>query len=557
MARSSRRSWPILVPMLAILAAACGGTTPVTSGSPGTTTPAATPATPSVATDDASAPPSGTLTGDPIAVDTSGGDYRIPAAEQENAVRAGGRLQATMTDALGPDAAILAAALDQQASDQLWAVVDDATTAGVSSGPTTILASVRLPRSEARAASVPPPGMALLGPWITALMLVDQRLGQAAYTDTSHKAESVALGANKGTVTTDTTVSATPSGSRLVVDVVIRTKGEASDADGRLIFRIDGNGHARIEIEACPDPGGVAPVNLEFSASELYFVSGGGNRIGLSWQDENKGDGQIFANDAADIDHLVLSMATEHAVKGGTKAAGAGQSTLTDASISTNTPPVSIDAAGHSSDVETTYVGHGTTMRAINEQLRDAGAFISGSMWIAAGSARKFWQSGKCVEVVVDPNGGDVGAGSTTKVTAKVRQRFENAELDKPVEATMTGVKSIEPAGSKVPSPASFTYTAGAQPEDAGIVTFKSVSNRGIGETTSTFTVGGKELDVTIDGRSTTSALGVSYRTTVKVSKLRLARQPDGSYQGSAPATTSIQLLATSHAHRRSRRRGR
>jgi hypothetical protein len=136
-----------------------------------------------------------------------------------------------------------------------------------------------------------------------------------------------------------------------------------------------------------------------------------------------------------------------------------------------------------------------------------------------------------------------VGADSTTKVSAKVRHRFENTELDKPVEATMTGVKSIEPAGSKVPSPASFTYTAGPKPEDAGIVTFKSVSNRGIGETTATFTVGGKELAVSIDGKSTTSAFGVSYRTAVKVNGLRLARQPDGSYLGSAPATTSIQLL--------------
>ena len=139
---------------------------------------------------------------------------------------------------------------------------------------------------------------------------------------------------------------------------------------------------------------------------------------------------------------------------------------------------------------------------------------------------------------MVDPNGGDVGAGSTTKVTAKVRHRFENTELDKPVEATMTGVKSIEPAGSKVPSPASFTYTAGSKPEDAGVVTFRSVSNRGIGETTATFTVGGKELEVSIDGTSTTSALGVSYRTTVKVAKLRLVRQPDGSSLGKAPATT-------------------
>jgi hypothetical protein len=76
-------------------------------------------------------------------------------------------------------------------------------------------------------------------------------------------------------------------------------------------------------------------------------------------------------------------------------------------------------------------------------------------------------------------------------VTAKVRQRFEGAELDKPVEASLSGVKLIEPAGQKVPAPATFIYTAGSKDGDKGEVSFKSVSNRGIGETKVTFTVGG------------------------------------------------------------------
>ena len=94
-----------------------------------------------------------------------------------------------------------------------------------------------------------------------------------------------------------------------------------------------------------------------------------------------------------------------------------------------------------------------------------------------------------------------------------------------------------------MPSPADFTFTAGSQPGDAGIVTFKSVSNRGIGETTATWTVADKQLEVSIAGTSTTSAFGVAYRTTVKVTNLRLARQADGSYLGSAPTTTTIKLL--------------
>ena len=208
------------------------------------------------------------------------------------------------------------------------ALVDGAAAASVSHGPTAILASVRTPRSDPRAASIPPPGMSFLGPWITALALVDLQLGKAAYTKTDHKEESVALGANKGTVTTDTTASATPSGSRLIVDVVTKTKGEASDENGRLIFRIDGNGHAHIEIEACPDAAVSPRSTWSSTASELYFISGDGVGSGLSWQDEDKGNGQIFANDAADIDHLASTWRPIMRSRAGRRPRGAGQSTL-------------------------------------------------------------------------------------------------------------------------------------------------------------------------------------------------------------------------------------
>ena len=480
----------------------------MTSGPPAASTSAATPVPASQAGDGAPAPPSGALTGDPITLDTAA-DYRILGAEQENADRARGRVSATMAEDLGPDATAVAAAMDQQESDGLWALVDGATTASLSPARAMTLASVRLPRPGPRAVSIPPPGMSFLGPWITSLMLVESSLEKGtAYNKSTHDEEPVESGANKGTITTDSTVSVTPSGSQLTVDVVTKTKGELSDESGRLIFRIDGNGHAHIEVQACPDASGVATVRVEFSASELYFISGGGDRAGNSWQDDDKGDGQIFSNDEAALDHTVLGMATDHANKGGSKAAGAGQSTLSDETISTTTTGVTLDAAGHGSGGESSYTGHGTTMDAVKGSLHDAGTFVGGAMLVTAKAAEKFWRSGKCIDVAVDPKGGDVGANSATTVTAKVRQHFENVELDKPVAATMSGIKSIEPSGKKVPSPATFTYTAGAKPKDAGIVTFKSVSNRGIGETTVTFTVGGAwkveghdHAGTTIDGQ--------------------------------------------------------
>ena len=77
-----------------------------------------------------------------------------------------------------------------------------------------------------------------------------------------------------------------------------------------------------------------------------------------------------------------------------------------------------------------------------------AGAHILGS------AAEKFWRDGKCIEVIVAPAGGDVDANSTTEVTVKVKHRIEGNEINKPVEATLNGVKTIDPAGVKQPAPA-------------------------------------------------------------------------------------------------------
>jgi hypothetical protein len=104
-------------------------------------------------------------------------------------------------------------------------------------------------------------------------------------------------------------------------------------------------------------------------------------------------------------------------------------------------------------------------------------------------AAERFWRDGKCVELIVAPAGGDVDANSTTEVVVKVKHKFEGNELDKPVKATLNGVKSIAPAGQKVPAPATFTFTAGPREGDRGNIDFESVSNRGIAKKSVEFTV--------------------------------------------------------------------
>jgi hypothetical protein len=107
----------------------------------------------------------------------------------------------------------------------------------------------------------------------------------------------------------------------------------------------------------------------------------------------------------------------------------------------------------------------------------------------AAPEFEKFWRSGKCIAVLVSPEGGDVEKDSVTTVTAKVKHKVEGNELDKPVEAKLDGVKTIDPAGSKQKAPATFRYTAGSEDGDRGTVQLESVSNRGIGHASVTFTI--------------------------------------------------------------------
>jgi hypothetical protein len=115
--------------------------------------------------------------------------------------------------------------------------------------------------------------------------------------------------------------------------------------------------------------------------------------------------------------------------------------------------------------------------------------FVESMVMAAAKEAEKLWREGKCVELIVDPEGGDVSANETKTVTATLKHKFEGTELDKPVVATLIGVHALDPAGQKQPAPATVTYTAGPADGDYGRITFKSVSNRGIAEKSVTFTV--------------------------------------------------------------------
>ncbi len=478
--RTQTRRIVIVALCLAVVLAACGGTA---TNDPGGRSPAATGS--AAADDGSSAPPTGSAARDASQLDLGQG-AALDVIDREAATRALGRAGAGLGSLIGPDGPSLASTIDRQASDGLWRLIGD-------TGTATGAAEVASIRNDfgLRVAAIPQPGVSLLGSWGAAMMIIDSRIGSLSpYSKSDHMDENVTLGPNAGTVTTDSTVTITVAGSKLSVDVELTTKGEINDAAGHLVFRINGTGHAHIEIDGCPDAQGTSPVSMAFTSSEDYFTGGGGASSGHSWHENDEAQAKVAADDEANLDHASVDMAAKQSIKGGTKSAPGGQSDLIDSEI-TFTQAATLGRDGSMGSGTYDFTASGATRGELDRAHDGAEKLLGIAVITAASAAERFWRSGKCIEVVPVPNGGDVAANSQTNVVVHVRHRFEGNELDKPVEATIAGVKTIEPSDQKVAAPATFVYVAGPKPGDSADITFRSVSNRGIAEVTVHFTVGG------------------------------------------------------------------
>lgn len=482
--RALRRA--VLAVTIATLAA-CSGAGPLATGSAPSGSPAASPAESPAGSGSADG---GSVTAAGLQLDNPNGPLAA-LGDREAAARTDGRASADMVGYLGPDATAAVGAIDRQESDGLLRLVDQT---AVARRPEPLIAlAVAHPfgGGAVRFDSVLPPGISTITPAVTAMMIVDSTSPSAAASQhADHQQTEISAGPNSGTITTDSTVSVTPAGGQLTVDVIAKTSGSISDASGKLLYRIESTAHAHIEMQACPDAQGIAAATISFGGEEYYFIASEQGSAGHSWKIDETAQVGAHADDAANLDKVTVDITARTAVQGGTRAAGAGQSSLVDYTVDTTAALTStpdfrdISASG-------SFRAHGATREQVDKATSSAEETLALGAQIAANAAARFWRSGTCIEVVVEPNGGTVGRSSTTKIDVKVRQAFEHTELDKPVTASLSGPTSVEPAGQPLPAPASFTYTAGPKDGDTGTITFESTSNRGIGRTTVTFTVGG------------------------------------------------------------------
>lgn len=410
------------------------------------------------------------------------GDHVGAFRDAEAKLRTEGREQAELSK-LGPGAVEFAGLMDQTASF-LLTQLPRKLAPGSSGGPGGRLA--------APFAGLPPPGAPVFGTYLMTTVLFNELVAQAAGGKDSKTAtldptiDEVTVSGNKGTITTTTTATVALNGSKVSLDITMKVEGEVRDAaTGAILYKISSEATGHADGDSCPDASGTARVQMAFGGKEDYFDASG-TKTGTKVSESFSGEIRFKADDNAKL-----------------------------------------------SGVEISPTGHGAEI-----MLRIAATY-------AAPVFEKAWRSGKCIEVQVDPKGGEVDSDSVTDVTAKVKHKIEGNELDKPVEAKLTsGVKSIDPAGSKQKAPAKFRYTAGSAPGDQGGVTFESVSNRGIGQASVTFTVGGG-WTISSTGTSTERVQGMSSNDLrVSIRDLKVTAGKDGALTGSGTMNLSGTVTA-------------
>jgi hypothetical protein len=293
--------------------------------------------------------------------------------------------------------------------------------------------------------------------------------------------DEVTVAGNKGKIFTTLSATATINGSKVSIDLKLRVEGEVRDANtGALLYKVarEATGHA--DGDACPDTSGIAHASMTFAGHEDYFDSSGA-KTGSGATEGFSGQMRFRADEKASLAGVDL-----------TTTGSAGEPLIRQAAMS------------------------------------------------AAPAFEKAWRSGLCVAVLVSPDGGDIEKDSITTVTAKVMHKFDGNELDKPVDVSFSGVKSIDPAASRQKPPITLRYTAGPKDGDRGSISFESISNRGIGRKSVTFIVGG---GWTLSSEGTLSELLASAagspetKASVSINAVRVKAAKDNSLTGAGTIT--------------------
>ncbi|MEX2546995.1 MAG: hypothetical protein WD830_04310 [Chloroflexota bacterium] len=471
--------------VLVMLAGACGTSAPPAGPtSSGSTSPGATVGTNPVSV--------GPIDVQPPVLDATT-DFSQTMATSEADDRARSRTQAGFAREVGSGWAALSTAADDAIDAVALAMATEFTVVLPTTRGNGQFASVVMPDSFV---SAPPASAASALAIVTASLTAGQALGQGGTRQASKtETRTTTTGDDVATVTVNMKGTITSTGSRVVAEFTFDLTGNVSNSVSGATAQMTGSATAHVEIDGCPDAGGSSKGKMSLTSKESVSGQHDGGDGTASWTRDLSGDFDIAVDDEANTSGVTMEVQANESVVETNREPGEDEpeteghelgGTFNVAYSSgpglTGLAPVG-EASGDVSHERDATRAHLIAL------VRSAAYAISVAAFSLGRDAERFWRDGKCIEVIVAPAGGDVDANSKTDVVAKVKHRFEGNELTKPVEATLAGVKTIDPVNKKQPAPATSIYTAGPNADDKGDITFESVSNRGIGKKSVTFTV--------------------------------------------------------------------
>ncbi len=321
-----------------------------------------------------------------------------------------------------------------------------------------------------------------------------------------------------------TSVNGSARGDQLHFEVEVSATATLTKvSNGEVVATYTSTGRGLIEVRGCPDPDGVAEGHFTLDLQEA--VSGSGSSA--SGRTEIDGPFRIVNNDEASLVRTDFEGKFDSAANGNSPS---GEPF--DWSVE-STFPLSIPADG-GLDVDEANATYQETnpsgdraQRSTTSAIATAANFLSG----VAKEAEKFWRSGKCVDLETSEESRKVDAGEIVEFDVESRQHFDGGDIDRPVTATFSGEASIEPAGTPIDPPATFTFTAGSDDGAKGTIHLEQKSKRGIGKKTLEFEVaGGVIVSISATGDFEHPG-GVSAHGNMEVSPITLDPVGDGVYE--------------------------
>jgi hypothetical protein len=243
-----------------------------------------------------------------------------------------------------------------------------------------------------------------------------------------------------------------------------------------------------ITVAPCPDANGQFTATTKMTSS----IAKAGATTGSNLTVEVAVTGQV------DDDAQLVGQEVEIRTQSAQFASGKGQ--FIDVSMSWN------DTGGKTTGYkgQLNRTGGAVTEEFTRDQITWSILMAQAAKDKALAAAKQGWESGRCV--ALDPTTSPskrtgLKPSASVTITAAPRSKIDGAAVGGTVKGALNGDSSLDPAGSKVPADATFTYVAPDEKDKSATVSLEARSKRGVAKAELAFDTktGGYDLNGSVE----------------------------------------------------------